>query len=127
MMISEHDFSQEGADDFTNDFTASLEQDYITLFMYQKGHEYDPITVGKNAAKAIVKPFPYNFTAETYRTYLTATEKNIILKLEYPPAKRIPLVPKHQTINRYTMLRLAKQSGFLDTLVTQEPVANGNY
>jgi hypothetical protein len=43
-MISEHDFSQEGADDFTNDFTASLEQDYITLFMYQKGHEYDPIT-----------------------------------------------------------------------------------
>ena len=126
-MISEHDFSQEGADDFTNDFTASLEQDYITLFMYQKGHEYDPITVGKNAAKAIVKLFPYNFTEGSYRTYLTANEKNIILKLEYSPAKRIPLDPKHQTINRYTMLRLAKQPGFPDTLLTQDPVANGNY
>ena len=49
-MQSEHDFSQEGADDFTNDFTASIEQDYITLFMYQKGHEYDPITVWLDAA-----------------------------------------------------------------------------
>ena len=74
-MISEHFFCQEGADDFTNDFTASLEQDYVTLFIYQKEHEYDPITVGKNAAKTIAKLFPYNFTAETYRTYLTATEK----------------------------------------------------
>ena len=76
-MISEHDFSQEGAEDFTNDFTASPEQDYITLFMYQKGHDYDPITVGKNAAKTIVKLFPYNFTAQTYRTYLTVTEKKL--------------------------------------------------
>jgi hypothetical protein len=40
-MTSEHDFNHEGAYDFTNDFTASLEQDYITLFMYQKGHQYD--------------------------------------------------------------------------------------
>ena len=83
--------------------------------------------IGKNAAKAIVKLFPYNFTEETYRTYLTANEKNIILKPEYSPAKRIPLDPKHQTSNRYTVLRLAKQSGFPDTLVTQEPVANGSY
>ena len=45
----------------------------------------------------------------------------------YSPTKRIPLDPKHQTINRYTVLRLAKQSGVPDTLVTQEPVANGNY
>ena len=119
-MISEHDFNHEGADDFTKDFTASPEQDYITLFIYLKGQEYDAITVGKNAAKAIVKLFPYNFTEETYRTYLTANEKNIILKLEYSPAKRIPSDPKYQTINRYTVLRLAKQSGFPDTLVTQE-------
>ena len=62
----------------------------------------------------IVKLFPYNFTEETYRTYLTANEKNIILKPEYSPAKRIPLDPKHQTANRYTVLRLAKQSGFPD-------------
>jgi hypothetical protein len=41
-MTSEHDFSQEGADDFTNDFTASIEQDYITLFMYQKGTRVRP-------------------------------------------------------------------------------------
>jgi hypothetical protein len=75
-MISEHVFNHEGADDFTKDFTASLEQDYITLFMYKKGHQYDPITVGKNAAKAIVKLFPCNFTEETYRTYLTDNKKN---------------------------------------------------
>ena len=74
-MQSEHGFSQEGAEDFTNDFTASPDQDYITLFMYHKGHDYDPITVGKNAAKTIVKLFPYNFTAQTYRTHLTVTEK----------------------------------------------------
>jgi hypothetical protein len=74
-MISEHEFNQDGAEDFTNDFTASPEQDYVTLFMYPKGHDYDPITVGKNAAKAIVRLFPYNFTELTYRTHLTATEK----------------------------------------------------
>ena len=89
-MISEHDFNHEGAYDFTNDFTASLEQDYITLFMYQKGQEYDPITVGKNAAKAIVKPFPYNFTEETYRTYLTANEKILFLSSSTLPPNASP-------------------------------------
>ena len=126
-MISEHVFNQDEEEDFTNNFAASLEQDYVTLFMHPKEHEKDPIAVGKNAAKAIVRLFPYNFTEHTYRTHLTATEKNIILKLEYSPTKRIPLEPEHQTINRYTMLRLAKQSGVPDTLLTQEPVANGNY
>jgi hypothetical protein len=40
-MISEHDFNHdhEGADDFTKDFTASPEQDYITPFIYLKGQE----------------------------------------------------------------------------------------
>jgi hypothetical protein len=61
-MISEHGFNQEGADDLTKDFTAPIDQDYITLFIYLKGQEYDAITVGKNAAKAIVELFPYNFT-----------------------------------------------------------------
>ena len=126
-MISEHVFNQDEEEDFTNNFTASLEEDYVTLFMYPKGHEKDPIAVGKNAAKAIVSLFPYNFTKPTYRTHSTVTEKNIILKLEYSPTKRIPLEPKHQTINRYTMVRLGKQEGFPDTLLTQEPVANGNY
>ena len=126
-MISEHEFNQDEEEDFTNNFTASLEEDYVTLFMYPKGHEKDPIAVGKNAAKAIVSLFPYNFTKPTYRTHLTVTEKNIILKLEYSPTKRIPLEPEHQTINRYTMVRLGKQEGFPDTLLTQEPVANGNY
>ena len=93
-MTSEHVFNHEEVDDFTKDFTASPDQDYITLFIYLKGQEYDAITVGKNAAKAIVELFPYNSTNETHRTYPTANEKNVILKLEYSPAKCIPLDPK---------------------------------
>jgi hypothetical protein len=57
-MISEHVFNHEEVDDFTKDFTASPDQDYITLFIYLKGQEYDEITVGKGAAKAIVELFP---------------------------------------------------------------------
>ena len=89
-MISEHVFNQDEEEDFTNNFTASLEEDYVTLFMYPKGPEKDPIAVGKNAAKAIVSLFPYNFTKPTHRSHLTANGKNIILKLEYSPTKRIP-------------------------------------
>jgi len=126
-MRSEHVFDQDEDEDFTNNFTASPEEDYVTLFMYPKGPAKDPFALGKNAAKAIVSLFPYNFTKPTYRSNLTANGKNIILKLEYSPAKRIPLEPKHQTINRYTMVRLGKQEGFPDCLLTQEPVANGNY
>jgi hypothetical protein len=96
-MISEHDFHHEGAYDFTNDSTASLEQDYITLFIYLKGHEYDSITVGKCAAKAkaIVKLFPYNFTKKTYRTYLTANGKKyyaqagVLSSLPWPTCARV--------------------------------------
>jgi hypothetical protein len=73
-MISEH----EEVDDFTRDFTASPEQDYITLFIYPKGQDYDEIAVGKNAAKAIVELFPHNFTKTTYRTYLTANGKKTL-------------------------------------------------
>ena len=50
-MISEHEFNQDEEEDFTNNFAASLEQDYVTLFKYPKEHEKDPIAVGKNAAK----------------------------------------------------------------------------
>jgi hypothetical protein len=123
-MISEHVFNHEEVDDFTKDFTASPEQDYITLFIYPKGQDYDEETVGKNAAKAIVELFPHNFTKTTYRTYQTVNGRNIILKLEYSPAIRIPSDPEYQTINRFTMLRSAERSGFPDTLMTQEPVAN---
>jgi hypothetical protein len=69
----------------------------------------------------------HNFTKTEYRTYLTANDKNIIPKLEYSPAIRIPSDPKYQTINRYTVLRFAGRLGFPDTLMTQEPVANGEY
>ena len=89
-MISEHVFYHEGADDFAKNFTASLEQDYITLCMYQKGHQYDPITVGKNAAKAVVKLAPYNFTEETHRTYLTADEKILFLSSNTLPPNAPP-------------------------------------
>ena len=89
-MQSEHGFSQEGAEDFTNDFTASPDQDYITLFMYHKGHDYDPITVGKNAAKTIVKLFPYNFTAQTYRTHLAVTGKKIFWSSSTLPSNAPP-------------------------------------
>jgi hypothetical protein len=74
-MISEHVFNQDEEEDFTNNFTASLEEDYVTLFMYPKGPEKDPIAVGKNAAKAIVSLFPYNFTKPTYRSHLTVNGK----------------------------------------------------
>jgi hypothetical protein len=74
-VISEHVFNHEEVDDFTKDFTASPDQDYITLFIYPKGQEYDEITVEKNAAKAIVELFPHNFTKTTHRAYLTANGK----------------------------------------------------
>jgi hypothetical protein len=60
-MISEHVLDQEGGGDFTKDFTALTEQDYIAPFTCPKGQDYDAITTGKNAAKAVVELFPYNF------------------------------------------------------------------
>jgi hypothetical protein len=107
-MISEREFNHDGDEDFTGNFTASADQDYITLFIYPKGQDYDEETVGKNAARAIVKLFPHNFAEKTkHRTYQTDNGKNIIFKPEYSPAKRIPSDPEYQAINRFTMLRLA--------------------
>ena len=37
MISAEHVFNHEEVDDFTKDFTASPEQDYITLFICPKG------------------------------------------------------------------------------------------
>ena len=111
-MISEHVFNHEEEEDFTRDFTASPDQDYIALFIYPKGQDYDEETVGKNAARAIVELFPHNFTKTTYKTYQTVNGRNIVLKPEYSPAMRIPSDPGYQTINRFTMLRLAGGSGF---------------
>jgi hypothetical protein len=50
-MISEHDFNHEEEEDFTRDFTASPDQDYITLFIYPKGQDYDEKTVGKKTLR----------------------------------------------------------------------------
>jgi hypothetical protein len=107
--------------DFTRDFTASIDQDYITLFICNKGQDFDKETAGKKASRAIVELFPYNSTAKPkYRTYQADSGKNIIFKL-------VPLDLKYQAINRFTMLRLSAGSGIPGTLVTHEPVANGEY
>jgi hypothetical protein len=127
-MISEREFHHDGDEDFTGNFTASADQDYITLFLYPKGQNYDKETIIKNAARAIVKLFPHNFAEKTkHRTYQTDNGNNIISKPEYSPVKRIPSDHEYQTINRFTMLRLAGGPGSPDTLMTQEPVANGEY
>jgi hypothetical protein len=78
-MISEHVLDQEGGGDFTKDFTALTEQDYITPFTCPKGQDYDAITTGKNAAKAVVELFPYNFKNATHRTHLTDNGKKMFL------------------------------------------------
>jgi hypothetical protein len=50
--------------------TASADQDYITLFIYDKGQDHDKETVGKKASRAVVELFPHNFAGKAkYRTY----------------------------------------------------------
>jgi hypothetical protein len=107
-MTTECKFDHDGDEDFTGDPTASADQDYITLFIYHKGQDCDKETVGKNASRAIVKLFPHNFAEKTkYRAYQTDNGKNIAFKPEYSPVKRIPSNQGYQTINRFTMLKLA--------------------
>jgi hypothetical protein len=127
-MITNCAFDHDEEQDFTRDFTASIDQDYITLFIYNKGQDFDKETAGKKASRAVVELFPYNFADKPkHRTYQTDSRKNIILKLEYSPVKRVPSEQRYQTTNRFTMLRLSEGPSIPDTLVTHEPVANGEY
>ena len=120
-MISEREFNHDEEEDFTRDFTASPDQDYITLFIYPKGQDYDEETVGKNAARAIVELFPHNFTKTTHKTYQAVNGRNIIPKPEYSPAIRIPSDPEYQTINRSTMCSVrSRYSRRISSLITQE-------
>jgi hypothetical protein len=107
-MITNCAFDHDEDQDFTRDFTASIDQDYITLFIYNKGQGFYKETAGKKASRAIAELFPYNFTAKPkYRTHQTDSGKNIIFKLEYSPVKRVPLDQRYQAINRFTMLTKA--------------------
>ena len=58
-MITDRTFDHDEDEDFTRDFTASIDQDYITLFIYNKGQDFDKETAGKKASRAIVELFPY--------------------------------------------------------------------
>jgi hypothetical protein len=54
------------------DFAVSIDQDHITLFIYNKGQGFDRGTAGKKALRAIAELYlyPYNFADKTtYRTY----------------------------------------------------------
>ena len=127
-MITDTTFGHDEDEDFTRDSTASIDQDYITLFIYSKGRDFDKETAGKKASRAIVELLPYNFADKPkHRAYQTDSGKNIIFKPGYSPVKRIPSYQKYRTINRFTMRRLAAGPGIPDTLVTHEPVANGEY
>jgi hypothetical protein len=107
-MTTECEFDHDGDEDFTGDFTASADQDYIALFIYHKGQDCDKEAVGKNAARTTVELFPHNFADKTkHRTYQTDNGKTIISKPEYSPAKRIPSDQEYQAINRFIMLKLA--------------------
>jgi hypothetical protein len=79
--------------------------------------------------RAIAELYPYyNFAAKTtYRAYQTDNGKYIILKAEYSPVKRFPSEQKYHTIGRCTTVRLSAGPGLPDTLMTHEPVANGDY
>jgi hypothetical protein len=77
-MITDSTFDHDEDQDFTRDFTASIDQDYITLFTYNKGQDFDKETAGKKASRATEVLFPYNFAAKSkYRTYQTDSGKNI--------------------------------------------------
>ena len=80
-MISEHGFNQEGADDLTKDSTAPIDQDYITLFIYLKGQEYDAITVGKKRCESNRRAFPLQLHEEQRATHESHSREQIA----FPP------------------------------------------
>jgi hypothetical protein len=72
--------------------------------------------------------YPYNFLAKTnYRVHQADNGKNIITKVECSPVTRTPIDQKYPVINRFTMVRPSAGPGFPDALLTQDPVANGDY
>ena len=92
-MITDRTFDHDEDEDFTRDFTASIDQDYITLFIYSKGRDFDKETAGKKASRAIVELFPYNFADKPkYRTYQTDNGKNIILSPSTLPSNAPPQI-----------------------------------
>jgi hypothetical protein len=77
-MTTDCAFDHDEDHDFTKDFTASIDQDYITPFIYNKGQDFDRETAGKKASRAIVELYPYNFADKpTYRTHQTDNENKI--------------------------------------------------
>jgi hypothetical protein len=69
-MITDCAFDHDDDHDFTRDFTVSTDQDYIALFIYNKGQGFGRETEGKKASRAVVELCPYNFADNpTYRTY----------------------------------------------------------
>jgi hypothetical protein len=127
-MITNCAFDHDEDHDFTKDFTASIDQDYITLFIYHKGQDFDRETAGKKGFASDRRALPIQLRRQPYVQNISNDErKNIILKLEYSPVKRFPSEQMYQTINRSTVLRVSAGPGTPDTLMTHEPVANGEY
>jgi hypothetical protein len=85
-MITNSKFSHDEDYDFTQDFIASIEQDYITLFIYNKGQGCGSETAGKKASRAIAELYPYNFADKTtYRTYQADNGGEKKMKVECSP------------------------------------------
>jgi hypothetical protein len=80
-MTTDCAFDHDGDEDFTRDFTASADQDYITLFICTKGQDYDKETVGKKASsRATAELSPHNFADKAkHRTYQTDNGKMLFL------------------------------------------------
>jgi hypothetical protein len=76
IMTTDRTSGHDEDEDFTRDFTASIDQDYIALFIYSKGRDFDKETAGKKASRAIAELFPYNFAGKPkHRTYQTDNGK----------------------------------------------------
>jgi hypothetical protein len=76
IMTNSSTFSTEGDGDFTQDHSASITPDYVTLFTYKDGREISPGTVEKGALKELTALYPYNFLDDTeYLVHQTDTGK----------------------------------------------------
>jgi hypothetical protein len=122
-MVTGSAFGHDEVQDSTRDLTASIDQDYITLFTYNKGQDFDKETAGKKASRAIVELFPYNSTAKPkYRTYLTDSGK-YHFKTRILSRQARPLRSEVPDYQRVAMLRFSAGPGTPDTLVTHEPAS----
>jgi hypothetical protein len=64
-MITDRTFDHDEDEDFTRDFTASIDQDYITLFIYSKGRDFDKETAGKKGFTSDRRAFPLQLRRQT--------------------------------------------------------------